>query len=179
MNQEVYRPQSPTWRRYTGAFEYIGMIVKSYWPWLLPQRYLRNGLRVLTPVLAVIVLAIAIRPPVNLHATETRPIAAAATRATAPNELITLYDDGAPRGDELNQLQWYGDRYFVPLWRAGEAGKLSMALQKPKTRVFIVDANAYRANVDARVPNQIIARAGHLVCFRLLKPPESARSENR
>ena len=73
------------------------------------------------------VLAIAIRPPVNLHAAETRPIAVAATRATAPSELITLYDDGAPRDDELNQLQWYGDRYFVPLWQTGQPGKLSIA----------------------------------------------------
>jgi 4-amino-4-deoxy-L-arabinose transferase-like glycosyltransferase len=240
MNQQVYGSLSPTWRRYTGAFEYVAMLVKSYWPWLpamvagtvlvirrrdpklrllilwiavvyvlcaitrsrvlrymlpaypafailsaigllwmLPERYVRNGLRVLTAVLAVVVLAIAIRPPVNLHAAETRPIAVAATRATAPSELITLYDDGAPRDDELNQLQWYGDRYFVPLWQTGQPGKLSIALQKPKTRVFIVDANAFHADVDARIPNEIIARAGHLVCFRLLKPQESARSESR
>jgi 4-amino-4-deoxy-L-arabinose transferase-like glycosyltransferase len=240
MNQEVYGSLLPTWRRYTGAFEYVAMLVKSYWPWLpamvagtvlvirrrdpklrllilwiavvyvlcaitrsrvlrymlpaypafailsaigllwmLPERYIRNGLRVLTAVLAVVVLAIAIRPPVNLHATETRPIAVAATRATAPSELITLYDDGAPRDDELNQLQWYGDRYFVPLWQTGQPGKLSIALQKPKTRVFIVDATAFRADVDTRIPNEIIARAGHLVCFRLLKPQESARSESR
>jgi 4-amino-4-deoxy-L-arabinose transferase-like glycosyltransferase len=240
MNQEVYGSLLPTWRRYTGAFEYVAMLVKSYWPWLpamvagtvlvirrrdpklrllilwiavvyvlcaitrsrvlrymlpaypafailsaigllwmLPERYVRNGLRVLTAVLAVVVLAIAIRPPVNLHAAETRPIAVAATRATAPSELITLYDDGAPRDDELNQLQWYGDRYFVPLWQTGQPGKLSIALQKPKTRVFIVDATAFRADVDTRIPNEIIARAGHLVCFRLLKPQESARSESR
>jgi 4-amino-4-deoxy-L-arabinose transferase-like glycosyltransferase len=144
--------------------------------WLLPERYLRNGLRVLTPVLAIGVIAIAIRPPVNLHATETRPIALASTRATAPNEMITFYDDGAPRFDELNQLLWYGDRYFVAIL---EPGKLPEALQKPRTRVFIVDANAFRADVDTRVPNEIIAHAGHLVCFRLIKPQESARSQNR
>jgi 4-amino-4-deoxy-L-arabinose transferase-like glycosyltransferase len=237
MNQEVYGSLSPAWRRYTGAFEYIWMVVKSYWPWLpamiagmvlvsrrrdrkmrilvlwiavvyvlcaitksrvlrymlpaypafsilaafgllwmLPERYVRNGLRVLTPLLAVVVLAVAIRPPVNLHATETRPIALASTRATAANELITFYDDGAPRFDELNQLLWYGDRYFVAVL---EPGKLPEALQKPRTRVFIVDANAFHAAVDTRIPNQIIARAGHLVCFRLLRPQESARAENR
>jgi 4-amino-4-deoxy-L-arabinose transferase-like glycosyltransferase len=237
MNQEVYGSLSPAWRRYTGAFEYIWMVAKSYWPWLpamiagtvlvvrrrdrklhililwiavvyllcaitksrvlrymlpaypafailsaigllrlVPERYLRNGLRVVTPVLAAGVLAIAIWPPVNLHATETRPIALASTRATAPNEMITFYDDGAPRFDELNQLLWYGDRYFVPIL---EPGKLSDALQRPQTRVFIVDANAFRADVELQVPNEVLARAGHLVCFRLLKPQESARSEAR
>jgi hypothetical protein len=135
----------------------------------------RNGLRVLTPVLAVLVAVIAIRPPVNWHAAETRPIALASTQATAPNELITFYDDGAPRYDELNQLLWYGDRYFVPVL---EPGKLPAALQRPRTRVFIVDANAFRADVDARIPNQIIARAGHLICFRLVRPQESAQSES-
>ena len=34
MNQEVTGALSPPWRRYTGAFEYIWMISKSYWPWL-------------------------------------------------------------------------------------------------------------------------------------------------
>jgi 4-amino-4-deoxy-L-arabinose transferase-like glycosyltransferase len=237
MNQEVYGSLSPSWRRYTGAFEYLWMVAKSYWPWLpamiagmvlvirrrdrklrllilwiavvyvlcaitksrvlrymlpaypafailsaigllwlAPERYVRNGLRVLTPLLAVVVVAVAIRPPVNWHAAETRPIALASTRATAPGELIAFYDDGAPRFDELNQLLWYGDRYFVAIL---EPGKLPDALRKPQTRVFIVDANAFRADVEGRAPNQIIARAGHLICFRLTKPQESARAENR
>jgi 4-amino-4-deoxy-L-arabinose transferase-like glycosyltransferase len=230
MNQEVTGALSPPWRRYTGAFEYIWMVSKSYWPWLpftvagavaairrrdpkiallipwvaviyilcaitksrvlrymlpaypafailaalgltwlIPARYLRTGLRVLIPALAILVLAVAIRPPVIWHAAETRPIAQASTRATPPNEMITFYDDGAPRFDEMNQLLWYGDRYFVAVL---EPGKLPGALQNPQTRVFIVDANAYHADVEARVPNEIIARAGHLICFRLTKPPE-------
>jgi len=237
MNQEVTGSLSPPWRRYTGAFEYIWMVAKSYWPWLpamiagmvlvirrrdrrlrflvlwvavvyvlcaitksrvlrymlpaypafavlaaigllwlVPERYVRNGLRVLTPVLAIFVMFIAIRPPVNWHAAETRPIALASTRATGPNERITFYDDGAPRFDEMNQMLWYGDRYFVAVL---EPGKLPEALQKPQTRVFIVDANAFSADVDNRFPNEVIARAGHLVCFRLLKTQESARSEAR
>jgi hypothetical protein len=144
--------------------------------WLVPGRYLRNGLRGLTPVLAILVLFVAIRPPVNWHAADTREIALASTRATAPNERITFYDDGAPRCDELNELLWYGDRYFVAVL---EPGKLPDALERPQTRVFIVDANAFGADVDARFPNEIIARAGHLVCFRLLKTQESARLEAR
>jgi 4-amino-4-deoxy-L-arabinose transferase-like glycosyltransferase len=226
MNQEVTGSLSPAWRRYTGAFEYIWMIAKSYWPWLpamiagmvfvirkrdrklrflilwvavvyvlcaitksrvlrymlpaypafailsaigllwmLPARYIRNGLRVLTPALGLFVLFIAIRPPVNLHAADTRSIARASTAATAPGELITFYDDGAPRFDEMNEMLWYGDRYFVPVM---QPGKLPEALEKPRTRVFIVDANTFRTRIEPHMRNQIIARAGHLICFRLL-----------
>jgi hypothetical protein len=225
MNQEVTGALSPPWRRYTGAFEYIWMVSKSYWPWLpamiagmvfvirkkdrklrllvlwvavvyalcaitksrvlrymlpaypafailsaigllwlVPQRYIRNGLRILTPALAVLVLVIAIRPPVTLHAVDTRAIARASTAATSPGEQITFYDDGAPRFDEMNEMLWYGDRYFAPVW---EAGQLPGVLQNPTTRVFIMDVNTFRAQVESRVPNQIIARAGHLICFRL------------
>ena len=225
MNQEVTGALSPTWRRYTGAFEYIWMISKSYWPWLpamvagmvsvirgkdrklrflvlwvavvyvlcaitksrvlrymlpaypafailsaigllrlVPERWVRNGLRVVTPLLAVLVVGIAIHPPVNFHATDTRAIARASTDATAPGERITFYDDGAPRFDEMNELLWYGDRYFVAVL---DAGQLPDALRKPQTRVFIMDANTFQAQVESRIPNQIVARAGHLVCFRL------------
>jgi 4-amino-4-deoxy-L-arabinose transferase-like glycosyltransferase len=228
-NQEVYGELSPPWRRYTGAFEYVWMIAKSYWPWLpatiagmvvvirkkdrklrflilwvgvvyalcaitksrvlrymlpaypafailsaigllwlAPKRYLRNGLRVLTPLLTILVVGIAIRPPVNLHAIDTRAIARASTAATAPGERITFYDDGAPRYDEMNELLWYGDRYFVPVL---EAGKLPDALESPQTRVFITDVNTYRVQVERRIPNQVIARAGHLICFRLPSRP--------
>jgi 4-amino-4-deoxy-L-arabinose transferase-like glycosyltransferase len=235
MNQEVTGALSPPWRRYTGAFEYIWMVSKSYWPWLpatiagtvvvirqrdrklrllmvwiavvyilcaitksrvlrymlpaypafailaaigllslIPERYVRSGLRILTPVLAVLVVIVAIHPPVNWHAAETRLIALASTQATAPNELITFYDDGAPRFDEMNQMLWYGDRYFVAVL---EPGKLPAEVRNPQTSVFIVDENAYRADVYAQVPHQVIARAGHLICFRLTKTRESARSE--
>ena len=235
MNQEVTGELSPAWRRYTGAFEYIWMISKSYWPWLpamiagivfvvrkkdrrfsilipwiavvyvlcaitksrvlrymlpaypafailsaigllwlLPERYVRNGLRVLTPLLAIAVLVIAIRPPVNLHAVDTRPIALASTAATEPGERITFYDDGAVRWDEMNEMLWYGDRYFAEVWDSAE---LPAALRKPQTRVFIMDVNTFDAQVESRIPNQIIARAGHLICFRLLNP-QAATIEN-
>jgi len=227
MNQEVTGALSPAWRRYTGAFEYIWMISKSYWPWLpamisgmvlvilkkdrklrililwvavvyvlcaitksrvlrymlpaypafailsaigllwlLPERYVRNGLRVLTPLLAIVVLGVAIRPPVNIHAVDTRPMALASTGATAPGELITFYDDGAPRFDEMNEMLWYGDRYFVAVL---ESSQLREALKNPKTRVFIMDVPTFQSQVESRFPNQIIARDGRLICFRLLK----------
>jgi hypothetical protein len=65
----------------------------------------------------------------------------------------------------MNEMLWYGDRYFAPVW---EAGELAAVLQNPSTRVFIMDVNTFRARVQSRIPNQIIARAGHLICFRLL-----------
>jgi len=34
LHNEVTGGLSPAWRRYTGAFEYLWMIGKSYWPWL-------------------------------------------------------------------------------------------------------------------------------------------------
>ncbi|HEX5226901.1 MAG TPA: glycosyltransferase family 39 protein [Bryobacteraceae bacterium] len=226
MNQEVTGELSPSWRRYTGAIEYVWMVSKSYWPWLpamvagivfvvrnkdrkmrmlipwiavvyvlcaitksrvlrymlpaypgfailsaigllwlLPERYLRNGLRVLTPPLAVLVLVIAIRPPVAVHAVDTHPIALAATAATPPGERITFYDEGAPRWDEMNEMLWYGNRYFNWVW---DRNLLPAALEQPQTRVFILDLNTYHAQVEGRIPHQVIARAGHLICFRLV-----------
>jgi len=138
--------------------------------WMLPERYIRNGLRVLTPALGGFVLFIAIRPPVNLHAVDTRAMARASTGAAAAGELITFYDDGAPRFDEMNEMLWYGDRYFVPVF---ESDQLQQAIHKPKTRIFIMDVNTFRAQVESRIPNQIVAHAGHLICFRLLTPAAS------
>ena len=141
---------------------------------LVPERYVRNGLRVLTPALAILVLVIAIRPPVNFHAVDTRAIARASTAATPPGQRITFYDDGAPRWDEMNEMLWYGDRYFDEVW---DSAQLPAALEKPKTRVFILDVHTFRSKVEGHISNQVIARAGHLICFRL--PDTELRSLSR
>jgi len=225
LRDEVYGPLSPAWRRYTGAFEYLWMISKSYWPWLpamiaglvvivrakdrrlrllifwiavvfglcaitrsrvlrymlpaypafailsaigmlafVPIRFIRTGLRVLTPLLAVLVLWIAIRPPATWHAAETRPMALAATAATKPGELITFYDSGVARYDETNQLLWYGDRFIVAVW---DSSKLADALERPRSRIFVVDADTFRTRIESQIPNEVLARSGHLVCVRL------------
>jgi hypothetical protein len=65
----------------------------------------------------------------------------------------------------MNEMQWYGDRYFHEVW---DAAKLPDALEHPKTRVFIVDAKTFRTRVENRLPARIIARAGHLICFELV-----------
>jgi len=129
--------------------------------------HVRTGLRVLLPLLTVFVLAIAIWPPVNWHAADTRPIALAATKATSKGELITFYDAGQPRNDELNELLWYGDRFIVAVW---DPGKLDEALQKPRSRIFVVDAGTFRSIIEPRLPSEVVARSGHLVCFRLCVP---------
>jgi len=131
----------------------------------VPVRFVRTGLRVLTPLLAVLVLWIAIRPPATWHAAETRPIAQAATAATKPGELITFYDAGVARYDETNQLLWYGDRFLVAVW---DSSKLADALEKPKSRVFVVDDETFRTRIESQIPNQVVARSGHLVCVNLI-----------
>ena len=34
LDREAFGTLSPSWRRYTGLFEYVFMLAKSYWPWL-------------------------------------------------------------------------------------------------------------------------------------------------
>ena len=34
LDREAFGTLSPSWRRYTGLFEYMFMLAKSYWPWL-------------------------------------------------------------------------------------------------------------------------------------------------
>jgi 4-amino-4-deoxy-L-arabinose transferase-like glycosyltransferase len=34
LDREAFGALSPSWRRYTGVFEYAWMLAKSYWPWL-------------------------------------------------------------------------------------------------------------------------------------------------
>jgi len=131
----------------------------------VPARFVRGGLRVLLPLLAVLVLWIAIRPPATWHAAETRPMALAATAATKPGELITFYDAGVARYDETNQLLWYGDRFIVAVW---DSSKLADALERPRSRIFVVDQDTFRTHIESRIPNQVVARSGHLVCVRLM-----------
>jgi 4-amino-4-deoxy-L-arabinose transferase-like glycosyltransferase len=224
-DQEVYGGLTPAWRKYTGAFEYVWMISKSYWPWLpfmlvgliwairsrarrlsvlipwvatvfflcsldssrvlrymlpaypafailaavgligvVPQRYLITGLRWVTPALAILVLKVAIWPPVNWHAADTHSMALAGTAASEPGETIALYDQGVPRYDEVNELLWYGDRTVLLLRAEPE---LSAAMKAPRARVFVVDVDTYRNTIAARIPHQLIRQSGHLVCLRL------------
>jgi len=128
------------------------------------ERYLRIGLRAAVPLLAVVVAAIAMFPHTHLEAAEIRPIASAATEATAAGERVAFYDDGQPRFDEDNQLQWYGDRFLVRLFKRDA---LLEALQNGRARVFIMDTKSYQEYVAPRFDNKVLAESGHLVCFQL------------
>jgi 4-amino-4-deoxy-L-arabinose transferase-like glycosyltransferase len=224
LEHEVFGALNPAWRRYTGAPEYLWMIVKGYWPWLpffvtgfvlvirerrrdlyllvawiavvfvlcsvarsrilrymlpafpafamlsaigltklVPDRYLRNSLRVLVPLFGLVALVVAIRQPRHWNAVDVRPMAAAATSATAPGERFVFYDEGQPRWDETNQLQWYGERNLIAFL---ERSKLDEALQQRTARVFVVDRATYDS-ISGRVKHEVVAASGHLVCFRL------------
>ncbi len=224
LEREVYGSLTPPWRRYTGLFEYLGMLLKSYWPWLpfmvagvvivfrqrdrrlwllpiwaavmlalcgaaksrvlrymlpaypafavlaalaiarfVPEQRVRQILRVATPVVALGVVLFAIFYPVRWHADEIRPIAVAATAATPEGRRIGLYDAGQPRWDEVNQLQWYGERCLILLQSPEE---LQAALRAGSANVFIVDVETYAAYFANR-PGRVVASRGHLICVQL------------
>jgi 4-amino-4-deoxy-L-arabinose transferase-like glycosyltransferase len=130
-------------------------------------RYWQTGLRIAVPVFAIAVTVLAIFPRTHLEAAEIRPLALAATAATSPGERVAFYDDGQPRFDEDNQMQWYGDRFLIRLFTRDE---LVNALRTRRARVFVTDRHAYDSEVAPQIPTQVIAESGHLICFRLTLP---------
>jgi 4-amino-4-deoxy-L-arabinose transferase-like glycosyltransferase len=131
---------------------------------LFGEKRAERGLRILVPVLAAGAIAVAIFPPVNLHARDIRPIAAAETAVTSPEEQIGLYDSGQPRFDEASQLQWYGDRHAQIILTPDE---LEQWIRSRKARVFVIDRNTYDTRFAGRVEHDMIAQSGRLVCVRL------------
>jgi 4-amino-4-deoxy-L-arabinose transferase-like glycosyltransferase len=130
----------------------------------VPDRYLRAGMRIATPVMALGVAAVAAFPRTHFEAAEIRPIAKVSTAATAPGERVAFYDGGQPRFDEDNQLQWYGDRFLIRLFSRAE---LMEALRAGRARVFVLDKDSYRAYVAGHINHQVLAESGHLICIRL------------
>jgi hypothetical protein len=130
----------------------------------LAGRFLRVGLRVATPLAALGVLAVAAIPRTHLEAAEVRAMARAATSATPAGERVGFYDGGQPRYDETNQMQWYGDRFLIPLFQR-EA--LLEALRSGRVRVVVLDRNTYQAWVAPAIPHQVLAEGGHLLCIRV------------
>ena len=128
------------------------------------EKRAERGLRVLVPVLAVGAILIAIFPPVHLHARDIRPIAAAETAATSPEEEIALYDSGQPRFDEASQLEWYGGRHAQTLLTPDE---LDQWIADREARVFVIDRGTLETRFVGRVEHDVIAQAGRLVCVRL------------
>jgi 4-amino-4-deoxy-L-arabinose transferase-like glycosyltransferase len=148
------------------AFAIFAVIGLQRW---IPERHLRRGLQWLAPAALVAAAVIAVVPPVNLHAAEIKPIAAAAAANAAPKERIAFYDDAQPRFDETGQIQWYGGRI---LWILTEPSALTHALAEPIAKVWIVDEKTYRREFPLR-PHTVLARSGHLWCLRLEPAPAS------
>jgi hypothetical protein len=113
------------------------------------------------------VAAVAAFPRVHFEAAEIRPIARAATAATAPGERVAFYDAGQPRFDEDNQMQWYGDRFLIRLFSREQ---LMEALRDHRARVFVLDKDSYRAYLAPLVSYHVLAESGHLICIRLDRP---------
>ncbi|MFN7992609.1 MAG: glycosyltransferase family 39 protein [Bryobacteraceae bacterium] len=141
------------------AFAVLAAIALSR---LVSKRSLQIGLRVATPILAVGVVALAVFPRTHWEAAEIRPLAQVATEATKPDERVAFYDGGQPRFDEMNQMQWYGDRYLVRLFNRAE---LEDAIQLRKARIWVLDKDSYREAIQSRAPNRVLAERGHLICI--------------
>ena len=142
---------------------------------VVPVGYIRNGIRVLTPLLAAAVIGIAVFPPEVHHAAEIRPVAVAAASVTPPNGRIVFYDAGAPRYDETNQILWYSGRNVLMMFSPDELGQ---AIRERPTLVFVVDRDTYRKYFDAGIAHAIIAQSGRLICVRLA-PSENATAFQR
>ena len=70
----------------------------------------------------------------------------------------------ASLGSTTNQMQWYGGRNLFILSSPRE---LTEALALRQTRVFVIDRDSYREYFGSRVPHEMVAKAGRLVCVRL------------
>jgi predicted outer membrane lipoprotein len=130
----------------------------------VPQRYLRGGLRVGGVLLAAAVAVLLAFPRTHLEAAEMRPLALASTQATPAGERVVFYDSGQLRYDEVNQLEWYGDRFLI--WPADRA-EMREALAQPPAPVFVMDQETYRTLVETRIAHQVLARGERLICIRV------------
>jgi hypothetical protein len=115
-------------------------------------------------ILAAAVAFVVVFPRTHLEATEIRPVALASTAATPADQRVVFYDNGQRRYDEVNQLEWYGDRFLI--WPENQM-ELQQALLQPPAPVFIMDEDTYRNMVDSHVAHHVLARSGHLICIRL------------
>jgi 4-amino-4-deoxy-L-arabinose transferase-like glycosyltransferase len=130
---------------------------------IFPERRILQGLTILVPALCVVAIVVAIHPQRTAHAAEIRPIVTASSDIP-PGDRIAFYDQGVPRYDETNQLQWYGEH---PLLLLLDRASFETVLKERRPAVMIVDQDAYRDWISGRVAHQVLVRSGHLVCVRL------------
>jgi 4-amino-4-deoxy-L-arabinose transferase-like glycosyltransferase len=142
------------------AFAILATIGLLKW---IPRRLLNRAMDWLAPLAVAAATAIVLLVPPTFHATEIRAIAQAQTRALPPATLVGFYDNGDPRNDETNQLEWYGND--VPIEPYTAAG-LEDALQTNSVQVFVLDLATYEKRIRP-LPHEVIAKAGHLITVRL------------
>jgi 4-amino-4-deoxy-L-arabinose transferase-like glycosyltransferase len=128
------------------------------------ERRIWTALKIALPALCVLAVVVAVKPPKTLHAEEIRPIASAVDAVDPVGQRVAFYDQGVPRYDEMNQLQWYGSRTLNLLLDTRE---LQNVLAAHRPAVMIVDEAAYRDWIQGRVEHRVVARSGRLICIRL------------
>ena len=125
-----------------------------------PRRILQSAMNWIPPAAVAAALGIALLWKPNWQATDIKPIARAASEP--PGQVVGFYDEGQPRLDEANQLEWYGDcipqMLVVP-------GDLDRELQAG-AHTLVIDKPTYESMLK-RVPHSVILESGHLVYVRL------------
>ncbi|HMD48450.1 MAG TPA: glycosyltransferase family 39 protein [Bryobacteraceae bacterium] len=134
-----------------------------------PRRVVERVMLWIPPAAVVAAACLVMLIPPVWHATEIRSIAQAEDRVLPPGEYVGLYDQGDPRYDETNQLEWYG--HVIPVILPTRED-LEKELRAGKVRVYLIDQATYRERFAA-LPHDVIAEEGHLVSIRL-KPPTGA-----
>jgi 4-amino-4-deoxy-L-arabinose transferase-like glycosyltransferase len=129
----------------------------------IPRRILERTMDWAPPLAAVGAMCIVLVLPPRWHAEEIRAIAQAHTGVLRPGEPVGFYDNGDPRYDETNQLEWYGNSLPVMLLTRAD---LEAALQAGSMRVYVLDQGTYRGRIEP-LPHEVIAQSGHLISVRL------------
>jgi 4-amino-4-deoxy-L-arabinose transferase-like glycosyltransferase len=129
----------------------------------IPRRVIERAMDWAPALAGVGAIFIVLVLPPNWHASEIREVAQANDRAVRPGEPVGFYDNGDPRYDETNQLEWYGNSLPVMLPTRAD---LEGALQGGSVRVFVLDQATYRGRLPA-LPHEVIAQSGHLISLRL------------
>lgn len=130
----------------------------------VPRAKLSRALDWAAPLAVIAALGIVTFKPPSHHAAVILPLVQAMPAGERP--WVALYDEGQPRWDEANQLEWYGE--CIPrLVRSKE--ELREVLRRGEIRHIIADRRTYEEEI-ARLPHLVRARSGHLIYARLEGP---------
>jgi 4-amino-4-deoxy-L-arabinose transferase-like glycosyltransferase len=143
------------------AYPAFSILAASSISKLAPRRILESAMNWIPPAAVAAALGIALLWKPHWQATDIKPIARAASEL--PGQLVGLYDEGQPRWDEANQLEWYGDCHPQMLIMPGD---LTRALLAAQTHTFVIDRRTYES-IFKNVPNSVILESNHLIYIRL------------